>query len=88
MVEEVEDPQDLWLRAYVNGELRQEGHTPRMLYSVAELLEFISEFMTLEPYDVLLTGTPKGISQVRPGDVMRLEIEGLGALENPIEEEP
>ena len=88
VVEEVEDPQDLWLRAYVNGELRQEGHTSRMLYSVAELLEFISEFMTLEPYDVLLTGTPKGISQVRPGDVMRLEIEGLGALENPIEEEP
>ena len=88
VVEEVEDPQDLWLRAYVNGELRQEGHTSRMLYSVAELLEFISEFMTLEPYDVLLTGTPKGISQVRPGDVMRLEIEGLGALENPREEEP
>lgn len=88
VVEEVEDPQDLWLRAYVNGELRQEGHTSRMLYSVAELLEFISEFMTLEPYDVLLTGTPKGISQVHPGDVMRLEIEGLGALENPIEEEP
>ncbi|WP_018112278.1 fumarylacetoacetate hydrolase family protein [Thermus igniterrae] len=84
---EVADPQNLWLRAYVNGELRQEGHTSRMLYSVAELLAFISEFMTLEPYDVLLTGTPKGISQVRPGDVMRLEIEGLGALENPIEEE-
>ena len=88
VVEEVEDPQDLWLRAYVNGELRQEGHTSRILSSVAELREFISEFMTLEPYDVLLTGTPKGISQVRPGDVMRLEIEGLGALENPIEEEP
>ncbi|WP_243028874.1 fumarylacetoacetate hydrolase family protein [Thermus albus] len=83
----VEDPQNLTLRAYVNGELRQEGHTSRMLYSVAELLEYISEFMTLEPYDVILTGTPKGISRVGPGDVMRLEIEGLGALENPIEEE-
>lgn len=87
VVGEVEDPQNLTLRAYVNGELRQEGHTSRMLYSVAELLEYISEFMTLEPYDVLLTGTPKGISRVVPGDVMRLEIEGLGALENPIEEE-
>ncbi|MDM7324226.1 MAG: fumarylacetoacetate hydrolase family protein, partial [Thermus sp.] len=65
----------------------QEGHTSRMLYSVAELLEYISEFMTLEPLDVLLTGTPRGISRVVPGDVMRLEIEGLGALENPIEEE-
>ncbi|MFN4072908.1 MAG: fumarylacetoacetate hydrolase family protein [Thermus sp.] len=87
VVGEVQDPQNLTLRAYVNGELRQEGHTSRMLYSVAELLEYISEFMTLEPYDVILTGTPKGISRVLPGDVMRLEIEGLGALENPIEEE-
>ncbi|ETN89694.1 MULTISPECIES: fumarylacetoacetate hydrolase family protein [Thermus] len=87
VVGEVEDPQNLTLRAYVNGELRQEGHTSRMLYSVAELLEYISEFMTLEPYDVILTGTPKGISRVLPGDVMRLEIQGLGALENPIEEE-
>ncbi|MEN2981430.1 MAG: fumarylacetoacetate hydrolase family protein [Thermus sp.] len=87
VVGEVADPQNLALRAYVNGALRQEGHTSRMLYSVAELLEFVSEFMTLEPYDVLLTGTPKGISQVFPGDVMRLEVEGLGALENPIEEE-
>ncbi|WP_279164445.1 fumarylacetoacetate hydrolase family protein [Thermus scotoductus] len=87
LVEEVEDPQDLWLKAYVNEELRQEGHTSRMLYSVAELLEYISEFMTLEPYDVILTGTPKGISRVLPGDVMRLEVQGLGALENPIEEE-
>lgn len=87
VVGEVEDPQNLALRAYVNGELRQEGHTSRMLYSVAELLEYISEFMTLEPYDVILTGTPKGISRVLPGDVMRLEIQGLGTLENPIEEE-
>ncbi len=87
VVGEVADPQNLALRAYVNGELRQEGHTSRMLYSVAELLEYISEFMTLEPYDVILTGTPKGTSRVFPGDVMRLEIQGLGALENPIEEE-
>lgn len=83
--DEVADPQDLTLRAYVNGELRQQGHTSQMLYSVAELLAFISSFMTLEPYDVLLTGTPKGISRVQPGDVMRLEISGLGALENPVE---
>lgn len=87
VVDEVEDPQNLWLRAYVNGELRQEGHTSRMLFSVAELLEYITEFMTLEPYDILLTGTPKGISRVLPGDVMRLEIQGLGALENPVVEE-
>ncbi len=85
--DEVQDPHALWMRAYVNGELRQEGHTSGMIFQIPEILEFISSFMTLEPFDVILTGTPKGISRVRPGDEMRLEIQGLGALENPIEEE-
>jgi 5-oxopent-3-ene-1,2,5-tricarboxylate decarboxylase/2-hydroxyhepta-2,4-diene-1,7-dioate isomerase len=83
--DEVQDPHGLAMRAYVNGELRQEASTRGMLFSIPEILEFISRFMTLEAGDVILTGTPKGISQVRPGDLMRMEIEGLGALENPIE---
>ncbi|HEY8341438.1 MAG TPA: fumarylacetoacetate hydrolase family protein, partial [Calditerricola sp.] len=61
-----------------------EGNTRDFLFKIDEIIEFVSSFMTLEPYDVILTGTPKGISPVEPGDVMRLEIEGLGALENPI----
>lgn len=85
--DEVRDPDDLWLRASVNGELRQEGNTRDMIYKVPELIEFITRFMTLEPDDVILTGTPKGISHVHPGDVMRLEIEDFGALENDIREE-
>ena len=83
--DEVPDPHNLKMRAYVNNELRQEASTQGMIFSIPEIIEFISRFMTLEPGDVLLTGTPKGISQVHPGDVMRMEIEGLGALENPIE---
>ena len=83
--DEVPDPHNLKMRAYVNNELRQEASTQGMIFSIPEVIEFISRFMTLEPGDVLLTGTPKGISQVHPGDVMRMEIEGLGALENPIE---
>lgn len=83
--DEVADPHDLKMRAYVNGELRQEASTQGMIFSIPEVLEFISRFMTLEAGDVILTGTPKGISQVHPGDTMRMEIEGLGALENPIE---
>ncbi len=83
--DEVPDPHNLRMWAYVNGELRQEASTQGMLFSIPEVLEFISRFMTLEAGDVLLTGTPKGISQVHPGDVMRMEIEGLGALENHIE---
>lgn len=82
--DEIPDPANLGLRAYVNGELRQEGNTSRLLRPVPELLEYISMIMTLEPGDLIWTGTPKGISHVFPGDVMRLEIDGLGALENPV----
>ncbi|MGH7912242.1 MAG: fumarylacetoacetate hydrolase family protein [Candidatus Dormibacteraceae bacterium] len=81
---EIGDPQALALRAYVNDELRQEGSTRDMVRSVAELIEYISFFMTLEPGDLLLTGTPKGVSHIHPGDRMRLEVEGLGTLENPV----
>jgi len=85
--DEIPDPHDLELRAYVNGELRQKGHTGAMLRRIPELIEHVTGFMTLEEDDIILTGTPKGVSHVHPGDVMRLEIEGLGALENPIVEE-
>lgn len=82
--DEVPDPANLELRAYVNGELRQQGNTAQWIRPVPELIEFISSIMTLEPGDMIWTGTPKGISHVYPGDVMRLEIDGLGALENPV----
>jgi len=81
---EIIDPHRLGLRAYVNGELRQEGTTADLAMTVWELIAFLSEFMTLEPDDVILTGTPKGISHVRAGDHMRMEVDGLGALENPV----
>jgi 5-oxopent-3-ene-1,2,5-tricarboxylate decarboxylase/2-hydroxyhepta-2,4-diene-1,7-dioate isomerase len=86
--DEIRDPHDLELRAFVNGELRQKGTTSGMLRRVPELIEHISEFMTLDENDIILTGTPKGISHVYPGDVMRLEVDGLGALENEIVTEP
>ena len=82
--DEVGDPHELELRAFVNRELRQKGTTAGMIRKVPELIEYISEFMTLGENDVILTGTPKGVSHVYPGDVMRLEIDGLGALENEV----
>lgn len=85
--DEVSDPYNLGLRTYVNGELRQEGNTKDLIYSIPETIEFLTRFMTLEPYDVIITGTPEGLSHVHPGDVMRLEVDGLEALENPIREE-
>ena len=81
---EIDNPESLALRTYVNGDLRQEGNTKQLMWTVPEIIEFISEFMTLERDDIILTGTPKGLSHVYPGDVMRLEIDGLGALENPV----
>jgi 5-oxopent-3-ene-1,2,5-tricarboxylate decarboxylase/2-hydroxyhepta-2,4-diene-1,7-dioate isomerase len=84
VVDEIADPHNLELRAYVNGELRQTGNTANFVRNVPALIEYITEFMTLNEDDIILTGTPKGISHVYPGDVMRLEVDGLGALENPI----
>jgi 5-oxopent-3-ene-1,2,5-tricarboxylate decarboxylase/2-hydroxyhepta-2,4-diene-1,7-dioate isomerase len=88
--DEVPHPDRLGLRAYVNGELRQRGNTADMTRPVPEVIEYLTSFMTLEPGDMIWTGTPKGIAPVHPGDVMRLEIDGLGALENPVmgEEQP
>jgi len=85
--DEVADPHALALRAYVNGELRQEGRTDQMLFSIPEIVAYLSRFLTLEPYDVILTGTPRGLSHVRAGDVMRMEVEAVGVLENPVVEE-
>jgi 5-oxopent-3-ene-1,2,5-tricarboxylate decarboxylase/2-hydroxyhepta-2,4-diene-1,7-dioate isomerase len=85
--DEVEDPNSLGLRAFVNGELRQSGSTSGMIRRIPELIEYISSFMTLEPGDLLLTGTPRGVSHVYAGDLMRLEIDGLGALENQVVDE-
>lgn len=82
--DEIADPHVLGLRALVNGDVRQEGTTADLAMTVWELIAFLTEFMTLEPDDVILTGTPKGISHVYPGDRMRIEVDGLGALENPV----
>ena len=78
------DPTNATIRTYVNGELRQEGNTKHLRHSVAELIEYLTEFMTLQRGDIIFTGTPKGISHVYAGDSVRVEIDGIGALENEI----
>jgi 2-keto-4-pentenoate hydratase/2-oxohepta-3-ene-1,7-dioic acid hydratase in catechol pathway len=55
-----------------------------MVFGVAELIEYITEFMTLLPGDVLLTGTPEGVGRLAPGDVVEVEVEGVGSLSNPV----
>ena len=71
----------------MNGELRQQGNTSDFIFRIEEIIAFISSFATLYPGDVILTGTPPGISPVKPGDVIEIEIEGIGRLKNPVVEE-
>lgn len=68
----------------VNGEVRQAGFTSDMVFGVAEILEFVTQVMTLLPGDVVLTGTPSGVGPVQPGDLMEVEIDGIGTLANRV----
>ncbi|MDI3317359.1 MAG: fumarylacetoacetate hydrolase family protein [Bacillota bacterium] len=79
------DPSGRALRTRVNGQVRQEGNTADLLFDVAFLVRFISQVMTLEPGDVILTGTPAGVGPIVAGDVVSVEIEGVGELVNPVE---
>lgn len=74
------DPTAVELSLWVNGELRQQASTADMVLGVAELIEFTSSFYTLEPGDVLMTGTPQGVGPIRPGDVLVARGSGLGTL--------
>ncbi|MCH2558113.1 MAG: fumarylacetoacetate hydrolase family protein [Alcanivorax sp.] len=79
---QVPEPNNLTLRTYINGELKQEGTTADMIFDVPFLIEYLSGFMTLQPGDMIATGTPKGMADVQPGDVVDVEIEGIGRLRN------
>ncbi len=78
---------DLEIRCSVNGELRQRGRTSQMVFNPAYLISYISQVMTLEPGDVILTGTPAGVGPLTPGDEVTVEIEGVGMLSNPVRTE-
>ncbi len=78
------DPSDLRLQTRLNGETRQDDSTSDLLFSVRKLVSYISEAMTLQPGDCILTGTPSGVGPMAPGDVVDLEIEGVGVLSNPV----
>ena len=78
--DEVPDPAALALRLSVNGEVRQQAQVAQLVYDVPRLIEFASAFYTLEPGDIIMTGTPEGVGPVLPGDVLEAGIEGVGAL--------
>jgi 2-keto-4-pentenoate hydratase/2-oxohepta-3-ene-1,7-dioic acid hydratase in catechol pathway len=78
-------PAELVIRTRLNGELRQECPTDQLIFPVEVLLSAISAVMTLEPGDVVLTGTPSGVGELHPGDTVEIEIEGIGTLTNTVE---
>jgi 2-keto-4-pentenoate hydratase/2-oxohepta-3-ene-1,7-dioic acid hydratase in catechol pathway len=81
------DPDHVQLKTYLNGKLMQDDNTSSCVFDAAYLLEYLSHCLTLFPGDVISTGTPKGIAPMSPGDVVEVEIEGIGKLSNPVESE-
>ncbi|MDT7605167.1 MAG: hypothetical protein QOF61_3164 [Acidobacteriota bacterium] len=78
------DPLDVRVETRVNGEVRQRGRTSQMAFSVPFLIRYVSRMMTLEPGDVISTGTPAGVGLLRDGDTVEVEVEGVGTLRNPV----
>jgi 2-keto-4-pentenoate hydratase/2-oxohepta-3-ene-1,7-dioic acid hydratase in catechol pathway len=88
---EVPDPQALPIRAILNGETLQDSNTGNMIFGVAEIVAFVSQAITLEPGDLIITGTPAGVGAFRdppiwltPGDEITIEIDGIGSITNPV----
>jgi 2-keto-4-pentenoate hydratase/2-oxohepta-3-ene-1,7-dioic acid hydratase in catechol pathway len=93
--EEIPDPQNLRVRCVLNGRTVQDSNTGQMVFGVAELVAFLSRTMTLEPGDLIATGTPAGVGftrtppvWLRDGDTVTIEIEGIGSLTNPVRQGP
>ncbi|MGF7397574.1 fumarylacetoacetate hydrolase family protein [Thermoanaerobacterium thermosaccharolyticum] len=78
------DPSNLEIKTYVNGKLKQHSNTKHLIFSVPKLVSFISHVMTLNPGDVILTGTPAGVGPLNSGDIVTIEIEGIGKLTNKV----
>lgn len=83
-VNEIKDPHNLDIELRVNGDVKQSSNTKHLLFKVPELLEYISKFFTLEPGDIIATGTPAGIGPIHPGDLIEASIEKIGILTNKV----
>lgn len=93
--DEIPDPHNLSIKTWIDGELRQHSNTRHMLFNCYEMIAYLSQAMTLEPGDIIATGTPAGVGvkmkprgYMKAGQTVRIEIEGIGTLTNPVIEEP
>ena len=81
---EIKDPHNLKIELKLNGEIKQSSNTKHLLFKIPELLENISKFFTMEPGDIVATGTPSGIGPIKPGDVLEASVEKIGILSNKV----
>jgi len=81
------DFSQLSLETWLNGERRQQGSVSQLIFSLGDIIEFVTRFMTLEPGDLIATGTPEGVGPMQPGDAVTVKIEGLGTLTNSVTRE-
>jgi len=81
------DPDDVLIESYLNGERKQSSRTSQFIFKIDHLISFISHVMTLEPGDLIITGTPAGIGPMKPGDEIEVRIEGIGSLKNKVSAE-
>lgn len=93
--DEIEDPHNLNIKTWVDDDLRQNSNTQHMIFNCYEIVEYLTQVMTLEPGDIIATGTPSGVGvkmkprgYMKPGQRVKIEIEGIGILSNPVIEEP
>ena len=87
--DQMPDPYKSAIKLWVNQEKMQDSHVSNLIFDIAEQIEFISRRLTLRPGDIISTGTPSGVGRPRgiflkPGDTVRIEVEGIGTLENPV----
>ena len=82
--DEIEEPAELALSLRVNGETKQKSNTRDLIFDISDIIHRLSRWVTLEPGDVIATGTPSGISPIEPGDAMEAEVERIGVLRNPV----
>ena len=81
------DPNNVSIKTLINGELKQDGNTKDLIFPVPVILSYISQFMTLGPGDVVLTGTPEGVGPLNVGDTIQIILEGVGELVSRVEDE-
>ncbi|MFX1239236.1 MAG: fumarylacetoacetate hydrolase family protein, partial [Promethearchaeota archaeon] len=84
IVEDIEDPHNLKIELKLNGDIKQSSNTKHLLFKIPEIFEYITKHFTMEPGDIVATGTPGGIGPIQPGDVIEITIEKIGTLKNKV----